>query len=89
VIIEHVGEALTVPVEAVNRGAEKPYVLVAGAKTLDESGNVADISDVERREVELGRNDENYIEITNGLEQGEYVIWENEITNPFAAMMGM
>jgi len=89
VIIEHVGEVLTVPVEAVNRGAEKPYVLVAGAKTLDENGDVVDISDVERREVTLGRNDENYIEILEGLSEGEKVIWENEITNPFAAMMGL
>ena len=89
VIIEQVGEVLTLPVEAVNRGAEKPYVLVAGAKTLDENGDVVDISDVERREVTLGRNDENYIEILEGLSEGEKVIWENEITNPFAAMMGL
>ena len=87
VIIEHVGEVLAVPVEAVNRGAEKPYVLVAGAGALNENGQVSDISKLERREVTLGRNDDNYIEITDGLSQDETVVWENQISNPFAAMM--
>ena len=54
-------------VDAVNRGGEKPYVLVAKEGALDESGNVADPSLLERREVTLGRNDTSYIEITGGL----------------------
>ena len=87
VIIEHVGEVLAVPVEAVNRGAEKPYVLVAGAGALNEEGRVADLGKLERREVTLGRNDDSYIEITDGLAQDEVVVWENQISNPFAAMM--
>lgn len=88
VIIERVGEVLAVPVEAVNRGAQKPYVLVAGKDALSESGSVTDPSKLERREVTLGRNDDSYIEITEGLSQGEVVVWENEVTNPFAMMMG-
>lgn len=87
VIIEHVGEVLAVPVEAVNRGAEKPYVLVAGEGALNEEGRVADLGKLERREVTLGRNDDSYIEITGGLDQDEVVVWENQISNPFAAMM--
>ena len=87
VIIERVGEVLSVPVEAVNRGAEKPYVLVAGAGALNENGQVTDPSKLERREVTLGRNDDSYIEITQGLAEHEVVVWENEISNPFAAMM--
>lgn len=87
VIIEHVGEVLAVPVEAVNRGAEKPYVLVAGAGALNEEGRVTDLGKLERREVTLGRNDDSYIEITGGLDQDEVVVWENQISNPFAAMM--
>lgn len=87
VVIEHVGEVLAVPVEAVNRGAEKPYVLVAGAGALNEEGRVADLGKLERREVTLGRNDDSYIEITGGLAQDEVVVWENQISNPFAAMM--
>ena len=87
VVIERVGEVLTVPVEAVNRGAEKPYVLIAGKGALNENGQVADLSKLERREVTLGRNDDSYIEITEGLAEHEMVVWENEISNPFAAMM--
>lgn len=87
VIVDRVGQVLTVPVEAVNRGAERPYVLVAGASALDENGNVADIAALERREVTLGSNDENYIEITSGLAEGEIVVWENQVTNPLLAMM--
>ena len=87
VVIERVGEVLTVPVEAVNRGAEKPYVLIAGEGALNENGQVADLSKLERREVTLGRNDDSYIEITEGLAEHEMVVWENEISNPFAAMM--
>jgi len=89
VIVDHVGQVLTVPVEAVNRGAQRPYVLVAGADALDANGAVADVTRLERREVTLGSNDENYIEIIDGLAEGETVVWENQVSNPFAAMMGM
>lgn len=88
VIVERVGEVLSVPVEAVNRGSEKPYVLVAGAKAVDKDGNLTDPTALERREVTLGRNDESYIEILDGLEAGEKVYWLNEVSNPFAMMMG-
>lgn len=88
VIVERVGEVLCVPVEAVNRGGEKPYVLVAGGGALDKNGNMTDPTKLERREVTLGRNDASYIEIIGGLEEGEQVYWLNEVSNPFAAMMG-
>ncbi|MCI8870222.1 MAG: HlyD family efflux transporter periplasmic adaptor subunit [Lawsonibacter sp.] len=88
VIVERVGEVLSVPVEAVNRGSERPYVLVAGAKAVDKDGNLTDPTALERREVTLGRNDESYIEILDGLEAGEKVYWLNEVSNPFAMMMG-
>lgn len=87
VIVERVGQVLCVPVEAVNRGSQQPYVQVAPPEALDEDGNLKDLSKVERREVTLGRNDDSYIEITGGLSQGEVVIWENQVSNPFAAMM--
>ncbi len=88
VIVERVGQVLCVPVEAVNRGGEQPYVLVAGEGALDENGNVADVSKLERREVTLGRNDDSYIEITGGLAEGEIVVWENQVSNPLAALVG-
>ncbi len=89
VIVERVGQVLTVPVEAVNRGSEKPYVLVAGEGALDKDGNLSDPNRLERREVTLGRNDDSFIEIVDGLSEGEQVFWLNEVTNPLAAMMGM
>ena len=63
---------LTVPVGAVNRGNT---VLVAGEGTLGEDGTtVADLSKAEERPVTLGRSDAEYIEITDGLAEGDTVL---------------
>ena len=89
IIVERAGTVLCVPVDAVNRGSDKPTVQVAQEGALDENGNVVDPSKLETREVTLGRNDNDNIEITSGLSEGEMVVWVNEVSNPFAAMMGM
>lgn len=89
IIVERAGTVLCVPVDAVNRGSDKPTVQVAQEGALDENGNVVDPSRLETREVTLGRNDNDNIEITSGLSEGEIVVWVNEVSNPFAAMMGM
>ena len=89
VLIERVEQVLSVPVEAVKRGAEKPYVLVAPSGALNESGHVIDSGKLERRDVVLGSNDDYYIQITDGLEEGEIVVWENQVNIPFVGMMGM
>ena len=89
IIVERAGTVLCVPVDAVNRGSDKPTVQVAGEGALDENGNVTDPSKLETREVTLGRNDNDNIEITSGLKEGEVVVWVNEVSNPLAAMMGM
>lgn len=89
IIVERAGTVLCVPVDAVNRGSDKPTVQVAQKGALDENGNVVDPSKLETREVTLGRNDNDNIEITSGLSEGEIVVWVNEVSNPFAAMMGM
>lgn len=89
IIVERAGTVLCIPVDAVNRGSDKPTVQVAGEGALDEQGNVVDPSKLETREVTLGRNDTNNIEITSGLKEGEVVVWVNEVSNPLAAMMGM
>ena len=52
-------------------------MLVAGSGALDEAGNLADSSKLEEREVTLGRNDEAYIEVLSGLEEGETVFIQN------------
>ena len=89
IIVERAGTVLCVPVDAVNRGSDKPTVQVAQEGALDENGNVVDPSKLETREVTLGRNDNDNIEITSGHSEGEIVVWVNEVSNPFAAMMGM
>lgn len=89
IIVERAGTVLCVPVDAVNRGSDKPTVQVAQEGALDENGNVVDPSKLETCEVTLGRNDNDNIEITSGLSEEEIVVWVNEVSNPFAAMMGM
>lgn len=89
IIVERAGTVLCVPVDAVNRGSDKPTVQVALDGALDEKGNVVDPSKLETREVTLGRNDTDNIEIISGLQEGDVVVWVNEASNPFAAMMGM
>ncbi len=87
IIVEQVGSVLTLPVEAVERGNT---VLVAQEGCMDEAGNVVDISAAEERQVTLGRNDDNYIEITSGLEEGEVVLAPSpQGSNMVEAMMGM
>ena len=71
VIVEEAGNVLSLPVEAVERGNT---VLVALPGCLDEDGSIADITATESRQVTLGRNDDNYIEILDGLEEGDVVL---------------
>lgn len=89
IIVERAGTVLCVPVDAVNRGSDQPTVQVALEGALDETGTVVAPSKLETREVTLGRNDTDNIEITSGLQEGDVVVWVNEASNPFAAMMGM
>ena len=72
IVLSRLEGALCVPVAAVNSDGT---VLVAGEGALAEDGvTVADLSKVERREVTLGGGDEDYVEITSGLEEGEMVL---------------
>ena len=71
IIVEHTGSVLVLPVEAVERGNT---VLVALEGCLDQEGNVVDSTAVEERQVTLGRNNDDYIEIVDGLEEGDVVL---------------
>ena len=72
IVLSRLEGALCVPVAAVNSDGT---VLVAGEGALAEDGvTVADLSKVERRKVALGGGDEDYVEITSGLEEGETVL---------------
>ena len=83
----HALDGISLPVEAVERGNT---VLVATPECLDEKGNVVDITAAQERQVALGRNDDNYIEIVDGLEEGEVILAPSpQGSNMMEAMMGM
>ena len=86
VIVEEAGSVLTLPVEAVERG---DTVLVALPGCLDENGNIKDLSATESRQVTLGRNDDNYIEILDGLEEGDVVLALSPQGSSLMSAMGM
>ena len=72
IIVERTEGALTVPVSAVNSDGT---VLVPGEGAMSPDGTaVVDPSRLERRAVTLGRGDQDYIEITSGLEEGDTVL---------------
>lgn len=76
IIVEELPHVLCVPVEAVSRDNT---VLVTDASALSEDGlTVADPTKIRTVEVTLGRNSEEYIEITGGLSEGEIVLIESQ-----------
>ena len=85
IIVEEVGSVICVPVDAIQR-SETPYVLVAGEGALDENGGLADFTKLEQRPVELGRNNDEFIEILSGLEEGETVFIPNAASSIMSQM---
>lgn len=72
IIVERAENALCVPAEAVN---SDNTVLVAGEGAFAEDGvTIANPSKIESRPVTLGRGNQDYVEITSGLEEGETVL---------------
>lgn len=84
ILVEHAGHVLSVPVDAVGKG-NVVQVLPAGA--VDKNGN-PDYSKLVDTPVELGRNDEDYIEITAGLSEGDIVVTQASASSLFEQMMG-
>ena len=72
IIVERSENVLCVPAAAVNSDGT---VLVAGEGAFAEDGvTIADPSKIESRPVTLGRGNQDYVEITSGLEEGETVL---------------
>ena len=79
IIGEEIPDALCIPVDAVGRGN---VVTVPGPGAMNEDNTaVVDITKLETREVTLGRNDDMYIEVTDGLEEGDIVLIENQASS--------
>ena len=86
IIGEEIPNALCIPVDAVDRGNT---VTVPGPGALNEDGTaVVDITKLETKEVTLGRNDDEYIEVTGGLEAGDVVLIRNQASTLMDMMMG-
>lgn len=85
IIGEEIPDALCIPVDAVGRG-NVVTVPGPGAMNADNTA-VADITKLETREVTLGRNDDVYIEVTSGLEEGDIVLIENQASSIMDMMM--
>ena len=86
IIGEKVENVLCIPVDAVSRGN---VVTVPGPGAMNEDNTaVKDVSKLETREVGLGRNDDSYIEVTSGLEEGDIVLIQNQASNFMQSMMG-
>ena len=86
IIGEEIPNALCIPVDAVDRGNT---VTVPGPGALNQEGTaVADVTKLETREVILGRNDEEYIEVLDGLEEGDIVLINNQASTLMDLMMG-
>ena len=72
--------------DAVERGNT---VTVPGSGALSEDGlSVVDVTKLETKEVTLGRNDDEYIEVTDGLEEGDVVLISNQASSLMDMMMG-
>ncbi len=82
-----VPNALCIPVDAVNRGNT---VLVPGPGAMNADNTaVIDASKLESREVTLGKNDGDSIEVTSGLEEGDIVLILNQSSSMMDMVMGM
>ena len=86
IIGEVISDALCIPVDAVSRG-NVVTVPGPGAMNADNTA-VVDVSKLETREVSLGRNDSEYIEVTDGLEEGDIVLIVNQASSLMQTMLG-
>ncbi len=71
IVVERMENALSVPAQAVQRG-DTVLVPLEGALAAD--GSVADPAKSEERSVTLGGSDGEYVEITDGLSEGETIL---------------
>ncbi len=84
ILVERAENVLRIPVGAVQRGNT---VLLAGVDAFDDQGNLLPDRLVETT-VELGRNDEDYIEVRSGLDEGDTVAIVNTASSIYE-LMGM
>ena len=89
IIVERSGQALCVPIDTVDRTDGGSVQLPGPDAVYDENGVIKDLSAAEERQVTLGRNDDEYIEIVDGLEEGEVVLALSPQGSSLMSAMGM
>ena len=88
IIVEKSGQGLCVPIEAVDRTDGGSVMLPGPDAVYDENGTLLSPGTIETRKVTLGRNNDTYIEILDGLSEGDVVLTRNDVSNAMAMMMG-
>ncbi len=90
IVISNTENVIAVPVSAVSRG-NTVEIIKSGFTSEDKEGVLTEKPETETVKVELGANDEDYIEIKSGLSEGDIVIYEmvNVSQNMFSSMFGM
>lgn len=83
IILEEAQDVLTVPVSAVSRGNT---VLVADPESTGDAENGVPAG-YRQVQVEVGRSDDDYIEITSGLSEGDRVAISTATTSLFETML--
>lgn len=88
IIVERSGQALCVPIDTVDRADGGSVKLPGPDAVYDENGTMISPGTIETRKVTLGRNNDEYIEILDGLQEGDIVLKKNESSSAMAMMMG-
>ena len=90
IVISNTENVIAVPVSAVSRG-NTVEIIKSGFTSEGKEGVLTEKPETETVKVELGANDEDYIEIKSGLSEGDIVIYEmvNVSQNMFSSMFGM
>lgn len=86
IIVEEQSTALCVPIEAVEQENGGTILLPGADAVYDKDGNLVSPGTIEKRTVTLGRNNDTYIEILDGLSEGEQVLIQNPVGSSFMEM---
>ena len=86
IIVEEQSTALCVPIEAVEQENGGTVLLPGADAVYDKDGNLVSPGTIEKRTVTLGRNNDTYIEILDGLSEGEQVLIQNPVGSSFMEM---
>ena len=84
-----VSEALQFQGAAVVEGASTIQDFINLTFCCQQATVITDFTKLESREVELGRNNDEFIEVLSGLEEGDTVFIQNNASSFMNAMMGM